>query len=64
MAFLHWISYLQKDQLDQVFGQCAKTKSSFNGFWIVNAGIELETLMGCGWGWGEIMEAFLIMLFL
>lgn len=42
MVFLHWIFCLHKGEPDQVFGPGIKTKSSFNWFWIANAGIELQ----------------------
>lgn len=40
MVFLHWIFCLHKGEPDQVFGP--GIKSSFNWFWIANAGIELQ----------------------
>lgn len=58
MVFLHWIFYLHKGEPDQDFSPCVKTESSFNLFWIANAGIEPETPMGYSWGWGKIMKHF------
>lgn len=59
MVFLHWIFCLHKGEPDQACSPCIKTKSSFNWFWIANAGIELQKHWWAAAGAWEKLESIL-----